>query len=164
MERGAIPCNRQVRNFREDMSEAKNTLTKVVIEDSKKQELDAGVLLIEGLLKDSVDHQNGEQVAEQLMKACELLHTSGRLMEIATRNINLARGRGMYMIVTDARTRDLQATVQKNIVEGAIAEYIGDYARVERTTKNLIHYLDGLRTLVSKNKEQEKMNNYNANS
>lgn len=142
------------------MSEQKNTLTKVTIEDSKKQELEAGIILIEGLMKDTIDQANAEQVAEQLMKAGELLHTCGRLMEIVTRNLNLARGRGMYMIVTDARTSGLQATVQKNIVEGAIAEYIGDYARTERTTKNLIHYGDWLRTICSKNKEERKIESY----
>ena len=138
----------------------KNTLTKVTLEDSKVTELMDGVAHLESLMEVSVDAQNIEEVAHQLMKGSELLHVCGRLMEIAVKNVNLARGRGTFMIVTDMRTAKLPPTVQQKIVEGAIAEYLGHHARAERGVKNLVHYLDNLRTIISKNKEQMRLESF----
>lgn len=120
-----------------------------------------GLEAIESLERDEIDHQNIEQVAEQLAKASQMLHITGRLVEIATRVYDYSKGLAAYKITTNEETKRLQPSIQAKIMEGMISEYSGIKARTERTVKNLGVYIDSLRTLVSKNKEQQRMENFN---
>jgi len=137
--------------------------TKIKLQDAKLPELEKGLSDIEGLMKDYIDHQQIEQVSEQLGKATQLLHVTGRLMEIATRIYDNAKGEAAYKLLANPQINKAATTLQVKIIEGMMSEQSALYMRADRTVKSLTIYIEGIRSLLSKNKEQERISNYKNN-
>lgn len=136
-------------------------LTKIKIEDEKLPELEMGITHIEDLMEISIDHQNLEQVSEQLSNALNLLHTTGRLIEVATRMYDYAKGVAVYQTAMNEQTKKLPTTLQVKIVEGLICNQSGMYAKTDRVIKSLTSYIEGMRSILSSLKEERKSESYN---
>jgi len=136
-------------------------LSKIKVEDEKLPELEMGISHIEDLMEIVVDHQNLQQVSEQLASGLQLLHTTGRLIEIATRMYDYSKGVAVYQTAMNEQTKKLPTTLQVKIVEGLISNQSGVYAKTDRIIKALDKYIEGLRSMLSNLKEERKIESYN---
>lgn len=109
---------------------------------------------VETFLSVQVDHKNLDELAFALSKALSLLPLSGRMMEYATRIYDTAKGQAIQIILADDRTYKQDEI--RRIIEGLLANYSARYERTDRLIKNLSYYIDGIRTLISTEKEQVK--------
>lgn len=129
-----------------------------------KKELTGMILAIESLMNITIDNKNGDQVAEQLTNAINLLSTTGKIMEQAKAIHNYVIGIAASEIVQHPQLFEAKQLIQSGYIKGRIAKYDALYDRAERVCKNLICYIDGLRSLLSYEKEMFKTNNYNQNT
>jgi len=139
-------------------------LTKIKFDDERLPDLNKGLEDIDSLMRDHIDHQNIEEVGEQLAKAAQLLHITGRLTEIAVKLYEYAKSVAVYRVATHDDTKKLGTTIQVKIAEGLISDHAAIYERTMRTIKSLTTYLEGMRSILSKNKEQQRIDNYNSNT
>lgn len=141
-----------------------NKLTKIKLDDERLPDLYKGLKDIEDLMEIHIDHQNIEQVAEHLAATANLLHITGRLLEIATRIYDYSKGVAAYQVAKNVETKGITTTLQVKIIEGLISNHSALYARTDRTVKSVTIYLEALRSILSKNKEQQKQEAYNSNT
>lgn len=123
------------------------------IQKKSKQELINSVLVIEKYLNTTIDSQNGEECAHQLAEGILLLSTCGRIMELSTAIFEWAKGQVAVEAMADENVLRAGANIQRKWIDGRLAAYSALYARCERICKDLNSYNDGLRTIVSFNKE-----------
>lgn len=107
---------------------------------------------METSMKTEIDHSDINSLTYQLAKAIGLLATQGRSMEIASFLFDWAKGKA----VDQVRDEDLKQDVLRLKLSGLLAQHSARFDRTERTVKALTTYIDGLRTLISAEKELSK--------
>lgn len=115
-------------------------------------ELSGYVNSIEACMKAEVDHQNLNNLTHQLAKALTLLGLQGRVMELAASMFDWAKGQAVSLVKDD----DYKQDILRLKLSGLLAAHSARFDRAERTVKALTTYIDGLRTLISAEKELTK--------
>lgn len=125
--------------------------------DPKQQDLYNKVIKlccdIEKEMHTSVDPTIPEQVQNQLSNLLPYLANLSDMVSVATAIYDWAKGKVADEIINNQTILDAKQGIQKNFIEGRLAKYNALYARVESVSKNLRSSVDGLRTLLSYEKE-----------
>jgi hypothetical protein len=106
-----------------------------------------------------IDATNGEEIAYRLTRRIELLQYTPGIMELATVIYDHCKGLCAEEVMNDERLLNLKADVQRKWFDGRLAKWNGLYALAERTCKDLNSGIDGLRSVLSREKELMKNNN-----
>lgn len=122
-----------------------------------KQSLIDNILKIEKELNTTIDQTNSEQVLYAINARVELLGITARMMEAATVLYESAKGEFAAVALGNDRILTAKADIQRKWFEGRLSEWSGLYVRTERVCKSLTHSLDGLRSIISYNKEMAKI-------
>lgn len=101
----------------------------------------------------SVDHTTGDEIAYHLMRRIELQHHTPRIMELATIIYDHCKGMAATEVMSDERLLNLKADVQRKWFDGKLAKWNALYAKCERACKDLNSGIDGLRSILSREKE-----------
>lgn len=101
----------------------------------------------------SVDHTNGDEVAWHLMRRIELQHHTPRIMELATAIYNHCKGLAAAEAMSDERILSLKQDVQRKWFDGRLSKWDALYAKCERLCKDLANGIEGMRSLLSMEKE-----------
>lgn len=115
-------------------------------------ELSGYLEAMENTMKKEVDHTDISSLTYQLSKAITLLATQGKVMELASFLFDWAKGKAVEIV----KDEDLKHEVLKLKLSGLLAQHSARFDRSERTVKALTTYIDGLRTLISAEKELSK--------
>lgn len=115
------------------------------------KELDGYLKQIDDCMSVQIDNDLNLLTA-QLSKSLTLLSLQGRVMEIAGGVYDWAKGQSVELCKAD----DLKHELLKNKLSGLLSNYSSKFDRAERTVKALTAYIDGLRTLISAEKELTK--------
>lgn len=124
------------------------------------KELTDYILAIESEMNITIDQTNGEYLAHTLMKRVSLLSTCPRMMELATKIYNTAKGIAADEIICNEKLLNLKDNIQRKWFEGKLCEWDALYARAERTYKSLESSIEGIRSLLSYEKQLSNMNRY----
>ena len=89
---------------------------------------------------------------EHLTKSCTLLSLQGRIMELAVHIFDWAKGQAK-----DRVDKDLKLELMRYALAGILSPYSAKYERAERTVKSFQTYIDGLRTIISAEKDLAKI-------
>lgn len=128
------------------------------IELTDKQKPYLGELLnhlanMEGCMATKINHKDLGSLTDQLSQALTLLAHQGRVVELAVGIFDYAKGQAVEMV----KDEDLKHEVLKLKLSGILAQHSARFDRAERTVKALSTYIDGLRTLISAEKELTKL-------
>lgn len=104
----------------------------------------------------SVDHTTGDEVAFHLMRRIELQHHTPRIMELATMIYDHCKGMVAVEAMSEDRILNLKQDIQRKYFDGRLAKWNALYAKAERTCKDLNASMDGLRSILSREKELMK--------
>jgi hypothetical protein len=116
---------------------------------------------IEKEMKTTIDPTIPEQVQDQLSKLLPYLSNLSNMVSVATAIYDWARGRVADEIMKNPnRFDDAKASVVTLHVQGRLAKYNALYARVESVSKNLRSSVEGLRSMLSYEKELINMNKF----
>lgn len=135
------------------------------IELSSQQEAVRKILMsyieaIEQAIAIDIDATDGENIAYCINQRQTLLSTTPKMMEIATAILNWSMGEVAREILADERMQGAKERVIKAYMSGRIGKWEALYKRAERCNAALVHSLDSLRSLLSRDKELVKMNGY----
>lgn len=111
------------------------------------------ILNIEGTMLTVIDSTNGDQCNDMLSQALPLFSTTGEIMETATLLFDLAQGEAAATIIGNDLYLNAKYELQKSLLKGMTARWSALYERADKVTKDLARYIDGLRTVISYNKE-----------
>lgn len=127
----------------------------IELQDNQKQahqELIGLIADIEKAMATTIDSTNSENVSYCLNERVALLSTCPRMMELATTIYNWAKGRAAEDALTNKNIYNAKQFIQIKYFNGKLAKWDGLYARAERCSKDLVHQIDGLRSILSYNK------------
>lgn len=133
------------------------------IELSKSQlphldELNKLIGLIQMETEISIDHTNGDEVAWHLMRRIELQQHTPKIMELAVTIYDHCKGMAATEAMGDERIISLKADVQRKWFDGKLAKWNGLFHKAERTCKDLNAGIDGMRSILSREKEMMRNN------
>lgn len=123
--------------------------------DQQKQ-YDAVIKLctdIEGEMRNHIEATDPQEVQAQLSTLLPYLSNLSDMVSVATEIFNWAKGEAASIAMSDSRVLGLKAEVQKKWFSGKLAKYDALYERVQSVEKNLRSSIEGLRTLLSYEKE-----------
>jgi len=115
-------------------------------------ELEGYVNSIESCMKTVIDHSDINSLTYQLAKSLTLLALQGRVMELASSLFDWAKGQA----VNHVKDAEYKQDILRMELSGLLAAHSARFDRAERTVKALSTYIDGLRTLISAEKELSK--------
>lgn len=107
---------------------------------------------IEKAMATVVDNKDSENVSYCLSERVSLLSTCPRMMELATSIYNWAKGKAAEDALVNENIYNAKQSIQLNYFNGRLAKWDGLYTRAERCSKDLVHQIDGLRSILSYNK------------
>ena len=107
---------------------------------------------MEACMATNVNHNDLNSLTAQLASALSLLAHQGRVVELAVGIFDWAKGQAVDVVKND----DLKHEVLKMKLSGLLSAHSARFDRAERTVKALTTYVDGLRTLISAEKELSK--------
>ena len=118
-------------------------------------------------IKNDVDHMDalikmprstdGECLFAELDGLIQWLARSAELVSIAESMFK----QKISTIILEYSTKDLTPSLLVKVAEGICFEELKGYRRIERQNAGLVHAIEGIRTLLSYQKETMKMNNVN---
>lgn len=129
-------------------------------ECSKKMLMDY-IVAIENAIGIEIETTEGEAIAMCLNHRQNLLSTTPRMMEISTAILNWSMGEVAKEILNDDRMLDAKERVIKAYMSGRIGKWEALFKRAERCNAALVHSIDALRSLLSRDKEIVRMNSMN---
>lgn len=106
----------------------------------------------------SIDHTNGDEVAWHLMRRIELQQHTAKIMELAVTIYDHCKGIAATEAMSEERIISLKADVQRKWFDGKLAKWNGLFHKAERTCKDLNSGIDGLRSILSREKEMMRNN------
>lgn len=109
---------------------------------------------IEKELHTTVDTNNGEEIAHQLESLRPFLANCPTLIANATELLESAKGQVADIIMN--MDQDMKHEVMKQFISGKLAKFSALYARAESLEKNLRSSVEGLRSILSYQKELTK--------
>lgn len=108
---------------------------------------------IEKQLATSIEPSEPTQISAQLENLRPYLANCSTLISNATAIFDWARGRVMDDIISEDKLLDCKQEILKNYIAGKLARYSALYARCESLEKNLRSSVEGLRSMLSYQKE-----------
>lgn len=108
---------------------------------------------IEKALATTIEPTEPTQISAQLENLRPYLANCSTLIGNATAIYDWARGRVMYDIISEDKLLDCKQEILKNYIAGKLARYSALYARCESLEKNLRSSVEGLRSMLSYQKE-----------
>lgn len=116
---------------------------------------------IEKEMHTTIDPTMPEQVQDQLSKLLPYLSNLSNMVSVSTAIYDWARGMVADEIMKDAiKFEDMKSSVVTIFMQGRLAKYNALYARVESVSKNLRSSVEGLRSLLSYEKELANLNKF----
>lgn len=106
---------------------------------------------IESVMAEPVSTSDLNSLSYQLAKACTLLALQGRIMELASALYDYAKGEAVKQV-----NKDLKLELLRLELASLLSVHSARFERAERVVKGLTTYIDGLRTLISAEKELSK--------
>lgn len=107
------------------------------------------ILEIEKEMVIEVDQTNGENIAYTLMRRINLLSTCPKMMSIATAIYDWAKGEAANEAMNSERILGAKQDIQRKWFDGKLAKWNALYVRAERSYKDLSLSIEGLRSLLS---------------
>lgn len=131
------------------------------IELSKAQqgsltELQLLMIKIEKETATAINHTDGEEVAYRLTRRVELQQHLPRIIELATVIYEHCKGLAAEEAMNSESILNLKADVQRKWFDGRLAKWSALYAKAEMQCKQLDRGVDGLRSILSREKELMK--------
>lgn len=123
-----------------------------------KSELVKKIELIESRLNTVVDQTMGENIAFELNERTNLLSKTPVIMELATKIYDEAKGRLAEEIFFDEKKLKAKQQIQIMYIAGKLKEENALYVRAERCVRALDKSIEGLRSLLSYDKEMTRTN------
>ena len=120
-------------------------------------ELNRLIGLIEKETSIAIDHTNGDEVAWHLMRRIELQQHTPRIMELAVTIYDHCKGMAATEVMGEERLLNLKADVQRKWFDGKLAKWNGLFHKAERACKDLNSGIDGLRSILSREKEMMRL-------
>lgn len=121
------------------------------------QELMNYILAIEKEMVVEVDQTNGENIAYTLMNRINLLSSCAKMMSIATAIYDWAKGEVASEAMNNPNVMDAKQNIQRAWFDGRLAKWNAIYVRAERSYKDLSLSIEGLRSLLSYEKNLASM-------
>lgn len=106
----------------------------------------------------SVDATNGEEVAHSLTRRIENQQHNSRIMELATLIYDHCKGLAFEMANTDDKVLNAKSDLQRKWFDGVLAKWSALYAKAEHTVKANDKGIEGLRSILSREKELIRTN------
>lgn len=106
----------------------------------------------------TVDPTIPEQVQQQLSNLLPYLSNLSDMVSISTAIYDWAKGKVADEIIGNSLLLEAKQGIQSNFIQGRLAKYNALYSRVESISKNLRSSVDGLRSLLSYEKELARIN------
>jgi len=117
------------------------------------------ILAIETEMLIEVDQTNGENIAYTLMKRISLLATCARMMSTATAIYDWAKGEAAKEVLGHEQLLNAKQDIQRKWFDGRLSKWNALYVRAERSYKDLSLSIEGLRSLLSYEKNLANLNN-----
>lgn len=130
----------------------------LLIINKMKNELTDLVEKIEKQLRLEVDQTNGENLAFELNTRNQLLCETSHMMELATKIYDEAKGRVAEEIMFDEKKLNAKQQILLLYIAGKLKEENALYVRCERAVKALDKSIEGLRSLLSYDKQMTSRN------
>lgn len=101
----------------------------------------------------TIDATNGEEVAAYLTRRVFLQQHNSRIMELATAIYDNCKGLAADQARKDESILNLKSDLQRKWFDGMLSKWSALYAKAEHTVKANDKGIEGLRTLLSRDKE-----------
>jgi hypothetical protein len=137
-------------------------MTSIEITPTQQQYVDKLQMMlakIDAEMAITIDSTSGDEVAYRLTRRIELLQYTAKVMDLATVLYDHCKGMCADEVMNNQQLLGLKADVQRKWFDGRLAKWNGLHIRSERTCKDLICGIDGLRSVLSREKELMKNNN-----
>lgn len=108
---------------------------------------------IEKRLRIDVDQTNSENVLHELNFRQQMLSETGLIIEAATMIYDFMQGLAAEQLLLNEKAMAAPAAMRTNLIKGYLAKWSGLYERAIRSTKTLDKSIDGLRSMLSYNKQ-----------
>lgn len=108
---------------------------------------------IEGRLAVTIEPDDAHQIAAQLENIRPYLANCPMLMANATVIYDWAKGEAADSIIIDSKLMNCKQSILNGYITGKLAKYSALYARCESLERNLRSSVEGLRSLLSYQKE-----------
>ncbi len=116
---------------------------------------------IESEMHNTIEPTNPEEVQLQMSKVIPYLSNLSKMQETATAIYSWGKGKVAEEIMFDRnKFDDIKSSVIALFIQGRLAKYNALYDRVESVSKNLRSSIEGLRTLLSYEKENIRENKF----
>jgi hypothetical protein len=104
-----------------------------------------------------------EDMAEAVMRGNDLIvyiARTGKMLADAKHHLNTAKKSDIVKLIKELSEQKFSATVQNKLVESVCAneQYLVDW--IERINRTCVHQLDWCRSILSKGKEEMRLNVY----
>jgi len=113
---------------------------------------------IESEMSTTVDPTNPAEVEAQLGHIIPWLANLSTLVSNSNAIYDWAKGEVASEIISKPNLMEAKQDVLKNFIQGRLAKYSALYERVEALSKNLRSQVEGLRSILSYEKEQLNIN------
>lgn len=123
-----------------------------------KKELLEKIEKIEKQLRLEVDQTNGENLAFELNTRNQLLCETPHMMELASKIYDEAKGRVAEEIMFDEKKLNAKQQILLLYIAGKLKEENALYVRCERAVRALDKSIEGLRSLLSYDKQMTSKN------
>ena len=107
---------------------------------------------IESVLMQPIEPDDPSSVERQLAERISYLGYTSRMMEQAIGIYDHVKGLAVDLIL-QSPVAEMKQSIQKNWFDGKLARYSALYARVENLVKDLRNSIEGLRSILSYEKE-----------
>lgn len=108
---------------------------------------------IEADMNTSIEASEPAQIEEQLSNLLPYLSNLSDMISKATAIYDWAKGEVAKEIIADAKLMDTKQNILNTFIQGRLAKYNALYKRVESVEKNLRSNIEGLRSMLSYEKE-----------
>lgn len=113
---------------------------------------------IEKEMHNTVEASDPVQIQNQLSNLLPYLSNLSDMVSIATAIYDWAKGKVADEIISNDSLMEAKQNILSNFIQGRLAKYNALYQRVESVSKNLRSSVDGLRSLLSYEKELARIN------
>lgn len=108
---------------------------------------------IEGEMQNTIESNNPVEVQEQLSNLLPYLANLSDMISKATAIYDWSKGEVVKEILTKDKLMEAKQNIISNYIQGRLAKYNALYQRVESVEKNLRSNIEGLRSILSYQKE-----------
>lgn len=108
---------------------------------------------IEGEMQSTIESNNPVEVQEQLSNLLPYLANLSDMISKATAIYDWSKGEVVKEILAKDKLMEAKQNIISNYIQGRLAKYNALYQRVESVEKNLRSNIEGLRSILSYQKE-----------